>query len=210
MDNPIKVILAEDSELLRHTLAASLREHPDITLLDEAENGAKLLACCLNNPPDVAVLDIRMPIMDGITAAKALRKKLPEVKLLILTTFDDDLYLRELFGIGVDGYLLKSGSSERLAEAVRNVYNGLGAVDNAISRKLGDLLNQPQSKFPQGVLSPAEQRVGDLLVAGKYNKEISLMLNISYGHTRNLVSRVYAKTGAVDREDLIIKLGESK
>ena len=78
-----------------------------------------------------------MPGMDGVAACKILRSELPEVRLLILTTFDDDEYLRELFGLGVDGYLLKTGSPPRLAEAVRGVYNGLGAVDAGVSRKLG-------------------------------------------------------------------------
>ena len=137
MNHIIKVTLAEDGDALRRSLADSLREQPDISVLGVASEGGKLVALCREMPPDVVVVDIRMPGMDGVAACKILRSELPEVRLLILTTFDDDEYLRELFGLGVDGYLLKTGSPPRLVEAVRGVYNGLGAVDAGVSRKLG-------------------------------------------------------------------------
>ena len=205
MNHIIKVTLAEDGDALRRSLADSLREQPDISVLGEAAEGGELVALCRETPPDVAVVDIRMPGMDGVAACKILRSELPEVRLLILTTFDDDEYLRELFGLGVDGYLLKTGSPPRLAEAVRGVYNGLGAVDAGVSRKLGSLLNAPK-KPGTGPLSETELRAARLIAGGKYNKEIAVELGITYGRTRNLVSAVYRKLGAVDRADLIAKL----
>ena len=205
MNHIIKVTLAEDGDALRRSLADSLREQPDISVLGEAAEGGELVALCRETPPDVAVVDIRMPGMDGVAACKILRSELPEVRLLILTTFDDDEYLRELFGLGVDGYLLKTGSPPRLAEAVRGVYNGLGAVDAGISRKLGSLLNAPK-KPGTGPLTETELRAARLIAEGKYNKEIAVELGITYGRTRNLVSAVYRKLGAVDREDLIARL----
>ena len=205
MNHIIKVTLAEDGDALRRSLADSLREQPDISVLGEAAEGGELVALCRETPPDVAVVDIRMPGMDGGAACKILRSELPEVRLLILTTFDDDEYLRELFGLGVDGYLLKTGSPPRLAEAVRGVYNGLGAVDAGVSRKLGSLLNAPK-KPGTGPLTETELRAARLIAEGKYNKEIAVELGITYGRTRNLVSAVYRKLGAVDRADLIAKL----
>jgi len=206
-ENRIKVILAEDGELLRRTLADTFRAHGDILLLGAVENGAELVSLCRESPPDVAVVDIRMPVMDGVEAAKILRAEMPEIKLLVLTTFDDEQYLRELFGLGIDGYLLKSGSPERLHEAVRSVYNGFGVVDAAVSRKLGGMLQKPAPKTAQGPLSETERRAAELIAAGKYNKEITVALDIFYGRARNLVSKVYAKLGAVSREDLVSKLG---
>ena len=205
MNHIIKVTLAEDGDALRRSLADSLREQPDISVLGEAAEGGELVALCRETPPDVAVVDIRMPGMDGVAACKILRSELPEVRLLILTTFDDDEYLRELFGLGVDGYLLKTGSPPRLAEAVRGVYNDLGAVDAGVSRKLGSLLNAPK-KPGTGPLTETELRAARLIAEGKYNKEIAVELGITYGRTRNLVSAVYRKLGAVDRADLIAKL----
>ena len=205
MNHIIKVTLAEDGDALRRSLADSLREQPDISVLGEAAEGGELVALCRETPPDVAVVDIRMPGMDGVAACKILRSELPEVRLLILTTFDDDEYLRELFGLVVDGYLLKTGSPPRLAEAVRGVYNGLGAVDAGVSRKLGSLLNAPK-KPGTGPLTETELRAARLIAEGKYTKEIAVELGITYGRTRNLVSAVYRKLGAVDRADLIAKL----
>ena len=205
MTHRIKVVLAEDGDALRRSLADSLREQPDIQVLGEATDGEELVALCRETPPDVAVVDIRMPGMDGVAACKILRSELPEVRLLILTTFDDDESLRELFGLGVDGYRLKTGSPPRLAEAVRGVYNGLGAVDAGVSRKLGSLLNAPK-KPGTGPLTETELRAARLIAEGKYNKEIAVELGITYGRTRNLVSAVYRKLGAVDREDLIARL----
>ena len=205
MNHIIKVTLAEDGDVLRRSLADSLREQPDISVLGEAAEGGELVALCRETPPDVAVVDIRMPGMDGVAACKILRSELPEVRLLILTTFDDDEYLRELFGLGVDGYLLKTGSPPRLAEAVRGVYNGLGAVDAGVSRKLGSLLNAPK-KPGTGPLTETELRAARLIAEGKYNNESAVELGSTYGRTRNLVSAVYRKLGAVDRADLIAKL----
>lgn len=202
----ITVILAEDGEALRKTLATSLRTQPDISVIGEASNGAELVALCREAPPDVAVVDIRMPVLDGVEAAKLLRAELPRIKLLILTTFDDEEYLRALFGLGVDGYLLKTDTPASLANAVRSVYHGLGAVDGAVSRKLGELLNQPAKNPARGELTETERRVAMLIAEGKYNKDIARTLEISYGHARNLVSKVYARLGAADRADLIIKL----
>ena len=205
MTHRIKVALAEDGDALRRSLADSLREQPDIRVLGEAADGEELVALCRETPPDVAVVDIRMPGMDGVAACKILRSELPEVRLLILTTFDDDEYLRELFGLGVDGYLLKTGSPPRLAEAVRGVYNGLGAVDAGVSRKLGSLLNAPK-KPGTGPLTETELRAARLIAEGKYNKEIAVELGSTYGRTRTLVSAVYRKLGAGVREDLIARL----
>ena len=204
--DPLKVILAEDGALLRGILSDSLQAQPDITVLGAAQNGARLVELCRRTPPDVAVTDIRMHVMDGIEAAKLLRAELPAVRLLILTTFDDDEYLRALFGLGVDGYLLKTDSPARLADAVRSVYYGIGAVDTAISRKLGGLLNPTPSKRAHGDLTETERRVAALIAKGRYNKDIARELEISYGRARNLVSGIYAKLDAVDRADLIAKL----
>jgi DNA-binding NarL/FixJ family response regulator len=147
-----------------------------------------------------------MPVMDGVEASRRLRALRPDIKLLILTTFDDDDYLRELFGIGVDGYLLKTDSPARLSDAVRNVYNGLGAVDGIISRKLGSLLNRQPAKPDRGLLTDTEKKVAALIAEGYYNKDIAQILDISYGRVRNLVSSVYAKLGVVSRADLISNL----
>lgn len=205
----IKVILAEDEQVLRQSLVGALSVHEDIEVVGEASNGEEALALCQRMSPDVAVLDIRMPVMNGIEAARRIRMALPTVRLLILTTFDDDEYLRQLFGMGVDGYLLKTDDTLPLAEAIRSVYLGTGAVDKGVSLKLGYLLNQPTAKQQSSSLSEMELRVARLIEQGKYNKDIASELDISYGRARNIVSAVYRKLGAIDRDDLVSILRRS-
>ena len=202
----IKVMLAEDSAPLRRTLADSLRACADLELTGAAGDGETMLTLCRRDPPDVAVLDILMPVLDGIGAAKRLRMELPAVRLLVLTTFDDDVSLRELFALGLDGYLLQTDTPIHIAQPVRTVYHGRGAVDGAGSRRLGELLSRTGSTAEQGPLTETEKKVAQLIAQGMYNKEIAVALEVSYGHARNLVSRVYTRLGAVDREDLAAKL----
>lgn len=198
----IQVVLAEDNEALRRSLAASLSEDGDIAVIGEAANGVELLSQCEMTTPDVAVVDIRMPVMDGVEACRRLRQTLPGVRLLVLTTFDDDEYLRELLALGIDGYLLKSSEDVRLADAIRGVYMGIHMLDRNITHKLSGFV--PEKK--RTVLSDSEQRVAELIAAGYYNKDIAAELGISYGHVRNIVSEIYQKLGAIDREDLKQKL----
>ncbi|MGD9559328.1 MAG: response regulator [Oscillospiraceae bacterium] len=205
MPHKIEVVLAEDGAALRRMLVDHLNAQPDIRVVGEAADGQALVALCRAAPPDVAVVDIRMPHTNGLHAARTLRAELPAIKLLILTTFDDEDYLRELFGIGVDGYLLKADAPPRLDEAIRNVYRGLGAIDAGVSRKLGELLAGGKAPGP-AALTGAEQQVARLICQGKYNKDIAVALHITYGHARNLVSGVYHKMGAIDRADLRDKL----
>ena len=205
MDEKISVIVAEDERAYRRALVENLMSHADIEVLGEASNGEELVGLCGECAPNVAVVDIRMPVMDGIEAARILRARQPSVKILVLTTFDDDEYLRDMFAIGIDGYLLKPGGSPQIAEAVRGVYNGFGAVDGGVSRKLGNLLAAPP-KSEQSGLTEAEKRVASLILDGKYNKDIADTLDISYGRVRNIVSKIYTRMGAVDREDLVDKL----
>lgn len=202
----IKVILAEDIEYMRRTLAESLRAQPEIVVLGEASNGLELVNLCRRTPPDVVVTDIRMPLMDGVEAAKIIRREMPSVRLLILTAFDDEQYLRELFGLGIDGYLLKTDSTLPLAKAVHSVYSGAGAVGAGVTQKLGSLLNP--SPGPE-VLTEYELRVTRMIANGRYNKEIASELGITYGRARNLISGIYRKFGVTGRLELLSKLGNA-
>ncbi|MDL2327230.1 response regulator transcription factor [Ruminococcaceae bacterium OttesenSCG-928-A11] len=204
----IKVVLAEDNPVLRQMLAEALLAEDGIELLGQAADGLELLELCEQAAPDVAVVDIRMPRMDGVAAARRLRAALPGVRLLILTTFDDEEYLRELFGIGIDGYLLKNDDLLPLAEAIRGVHRGISMLDSRIGCKLGSLLKdgggQPAAPAP---LTEMERRVAGLIAEGKYNKDIAVELDISYGRARNIVSSLYRKLGALSRADLVNRLG---
>jgi len=190
--------------VLRLELARTLSEG-GAAVLGQAGDGAELLALCraASPPPDVALIDIRMPVMNGVEAAKILRKEMPGVKLLVLTTCDDPAYLRDLFSVGVDGYLLKGAEGGELMRAVVGVHGGSGILDKSLIRKVGALI-PPETK--EARLSETEEKAARLILDGKVNKEIAQELKISYQYTRQLVSGVYRKFSAIDRQDLIGKL----
>lgn len=207
----IRAVLAEDNAALRAMLAEELSAQEDIEVLGAAADGAKLVELCREHRPDVAVLDIRMPVMDGVAAARLLRRELPDIRLLVLTTFDDEDYLRELFGIGIDGYLLKNYRPGALAGAVRSVYQGINTLDVEVSRKLGGMLNtSAPAQAQQGALTEMERKVAGLIARGCYNKDIAVELDISYGRVRNIVSQVYRKMGVVDRAGLVARLNRER
>lgn len=204
----IGVILAEDGSAVRKVLVDALSRDPSIEVLGEACNGAELVSLCRKTPPDVAVVDIRMPVMDGVAAARILRAEALATRLLILTTFDDDEYLRALFGIGIDGYLLKSDDPHAIVSAVHSVHHGVNIMDGAVSRKIGNLLNTAGEQPPsENTLTDIERQAAQLILDGKYNKDIAVEMDISYGRARNIVSGLYRKLGALDRDDLRAKLG---
>lgn len=200
----IKVVLADDHDILRRSLAAALRRDRDFEVLGEAVNGRELVSLCRKRLPDVAVVDIRMPVLDGIEAAKILKAELPRVKILILTTFDDDEYLCELFSLGIDGYLLKGEEGVALSSAVKSVYIGINTLDRAIVAKMSAAMAGDSARRLN--LSDMEIKIAKLIAQGFYNKDIARELNISYGYVRNLVSEVYRKLGVVDRVDMAGKL----
>ncbi len=195
----IKVAVGEDHAVLRRALVTALRQDPDIDVLGDAENGLELVELCRAAGPDVAVVDIRMPVMDGVQAASVIKAELPAVKVLILTTFDDEEYLRKLFALGIDGYLLKNEDHAALANAVKSVYIGYNTLDRSITAKLAAMMGGPT---PPAELSPMEEKVARMAAQGLYNKDIARELDISYGRARNLVSQVYRKLGALERAEM--------
>ncbi len=202
--NSIKVILADDHSILRRSLCGLLGRDNAIEVTGEAGDGEELVALCRSNPPDVAVVDIRMPGMDGIEAARIIKDELPRVKVLMLTTFDDDEYLRELFQMGVDGYLLKSSGDVSIAAAVKSVYAGINTLDKNIISKLGAMLDENEAR--ENVLTETELRVARLMAQGTYNKDIAVQLCLSYGRVRNIVSDIYHKLGVTSRAHIADKL----
>ena len=203
----IKVVLADDHQLMRQTMADTLRLTPDIEVLGEANNGLELIELCRTHKPDVAIVDIRMPVMDGVEATALLKKEFPNMKVLMLTVFDDTEYLRKLFALGINGYLLKSSRHIALSSAVRSVYEGISAMDGSIIIKAGTLIG---AQISNDKLTFTEEKVAELIIAGKYNKEIASELDISYGRVRNIVSGIYTKLGVFGREGVLEKLREQQ
>lgn len=196
----IRLLLADDQALVRGALSALLNLEPDIEVVAEVGTGTEVVAAARASSPDVAMLDIEMPGMDGIAATAALREALPEVRVLIVTTFGRPGYLLRALQAGASGFLVKDTPAAQLAEAVRRVSQGLRVVDPELAT---DSLMTGDSP-----LSPRETEVLQAARDGSSAAAIAARLFLSEGTVRNHLSAAIGKTGATNRAEAVL-LAES-
>jgi DNA-binding NarL/FixJ family response regulator len=198
----IRLILADDQALIREGLRSLLSSQPDLEVVAEAENGQQATQQVAQLQPDVVLMDIRMPTMDGVAATQQICQTYPQTKVLMLTTFDDDEYVYQAMKYGARGYLLKHTRLVELAQAIRAVdqgatYLGPGLFDKAIANLSPNLtLSTPPQLL---ALSPREQEVLYLITTGANNREIAEHLQISERTVKNHVTRILSQLNLRDR-----------
>ncbi|KZL47929.1 MULTISPECIES: response regulator [Cyanophyceae] len=206
----IKVLLVDDQNLIRQGLKALLELEPDLEIIGEAENGEQAIKLSEQLQPDVILMDIRMPIMDGVAATKEIQKRCAGIKILVLTTFDDDEYVKAALQNGAMGYLLKDTPSEELAVAIRAVYKGYAQLGPGIVKKLVTQFSQVTSTQSPPVppswaeLTPREKEVLRLIAIGANNREIAQQLYISEGTVKNHVTNILNRLNLRDRTQAAI------
>lgn len=212
----IKVLIADDQQLIRQSLQIVLEQIPSIEVLDSVGNGFLVLQSIKKNKPDVILMDIRMPHMDGVQCTKEIKKKYPKIKIIILTTFDDDEYVFNALKYGASGYLLKGVSMEYLIEAIQTVYEGQAMINPDIASKVVRLFSKLANvnlrvyntinidKDYIKLLSQSDWNIIKEIEKGLSNKEISLNLNLSEGTVRNYLSTILNKLELRDRTQLAI------
>jgi DNA-binding NarL/FixJ family response regulator len=206
----IKVLLVDDQNLIRQGLKALLELESDLELVGEAENGEQAINLVAKLQPDVVLMDIRMPIMDGVAATREIQKRFAEIKVLVLTTFDDDEYVTAALQNGAMGYLLKDTPSEELAVAIRAVHKGYTQLGPGIVKKLLTQFSNtvpPQSPLaPPSLaeLTPREKEVLRLIATGASNREIAQELYISEGTVKNHVTNILNRLDLRDRTQAAI------
>jgi two-component system, NarL family, response regulator DesR len=191
--NQIRVLLAEDQAMIREALAALLSFEDDIEVVAQVGRGDEVAASALASKPDVALLDIEMPGMDGLTAAATLRAALPGTRIVILTTFGRPGYMRRAMESGVSGFILKDSPADKLAETIRQVRDGKKVIDPELAA----------AALAEGA-SPLTPRERDVLAAsqdGATIAEIAAALFLSEGTVRNYLSACIQKTGARNRTE---------
>jgi DNA-binding NarL/FixJ family response regulator len=207
----IKVLLVDDQKLVRQGIKVLLETEGDIIVIGEAGNGQEALDLTASLKPDVILMDIRMPVMDGVAATQALNQRHSQIGVIILTTFDDDEYIFEGLKAGARGYLLKDISSEEMAAAVRTVAAGGALIQPSITRKVlaefSRLSTKPHAKSDDLVdqLTERELDVLRALAQGLSNKEIAEKLVITEGTVKNHVSNLISKLNVRDRTQAILK-----
>ena len=203
----IKILIADDQELIRESLKIVLDMNNDMKVIGLAENGQKVLECIEKNLPNVILMDIRMPELDGVLCTKIVKEKHPDVKIIILTTFDDDDYVYHALKYGASGYLLKGCSVQELTSAIHTVMSG-----GDITATVVKLFNQmAQTNIVLEVdakgaeeLTQTEKKIANLVGNGLSNREIAEKLFLSEGTVRNGLSSVLSKLNLRDRTQLAI------
>jgi DNA-binding NarL/FixJ family response regulator len=208
----IRVLVADDQQLVREGLRVLLDLTPDIRVVGEASNGTEAAEQARRIRPDVVLMDVRMPKLDGVAATRKVREMCPDVQVIILTTFDDDEYVFDGLRAGAVGYLLKDVPSEQLAEAIRAAARGEAFIHPSVTRKVvaefTRLAEREHVRHEQPLVEPLSEReleVLALLAEGLSNQEIADRLTIASGTVKNHVSNVLSKLGVRDRTQAILQ-----
>jgi DNA-binding NarL/FixJ family response regulator len=209
----IRVALADDQPLFRDGLKAVLSADAELQVVAEAADGAQAVAVCEQHRPDVVLMDLNMPNLDGVAATRRLKVQRPECKVLVLTTFDDDEHVFEALKAGAVGYLLKDATGERIKEAVRAAARGESFLAPAVATRVLAELHRLRSQSPAAgaVASPFTEREAEvlaLLARGASNKEIAAALFIAEGTVKNHVTAIFVKLEVTDRTQAALKARE--
>lgn len=214
----IRLVVVDDQELMRDGLIAILERQEGIAVVGSAADGLEALQVAEALTPDVILMDVRMPVMDGVQATVELRRRWPEIKVLMLTTFDDDVYIIEALRAGAAGYMLKNIPAQDLAAAVRLAHRGVVQLDAAVAAKVTSVLGAPPGsptllrgmKAPSGQISAAErltereQEVMLLVARGANNREIAEQLVISEATVKSHISSILSQLGLRDRTQIAV------
>ncbi|MBN1581652.1 MAG: response regulator transcription factor [Anaerolineae bacterium] len=216
--NDITVLVVDDQRLIREGIASLLDIQSGVTVVGTAVDGRQAVEKAAALSPDIVLMDVRMPVMDGIAATMQIRKTLPRCQVLMLTTFDDDEYIVKALQAGASGYLLKDMPSQDLAQAVKLAHAGIYQLAPSVAGKLVGQLQSEMSQTPTEPAAPPpeldltsrELEVLRLIATGATNREIAQNLSISEGTVKNHVSNILSRLGLRDRIQAAILAHEHK
>lgn len=200
----IRLLLCDDQDIVTEGMGVILRAVRDFQVVGVARDGAQAVELTAQLQPDLVLMDLRMPIMNGIQATGKLRTQFPQVKVLVLTTYDDDEWVFDAIRAGASGYLLKDTPREQIIAAIRGTVAGATHVDPQVAGKLFAQISQPSSAAPvastlTAELSARELEILKLLAAGLNNSDIAERLHLSKGTVQNYVSNIFVKLDVTDR-----------
>ena len=211
----IRVLLVDDQALFREGLETLLSVHKDIEVAGQASNGQEAVEVAAQVQPDVVLMDVRMPILNGVRATRRLKRALPPCRVIVLTTFDDDEYIFDALRAGAVGYLLKDVPSARLVEAIRATARGESILEPSVAAKVITEFTRVSSLVPSAQmeqlvepLSARELEILGLIARGASNQEIADELFIAEGTVKNHVTHILGKLGVRDRTQAALKARE--
>jgi DNA-binding NarL/FixJ family response regulator len=210
----IKILLVDDQNMFRDGMRVLLNSQPDFTVVGEAGNGEEAISKAAVLKPQVILMDLRMPIMDGSAATRYLKINQPECRVIALTTFDEDAEVFDALRAGAIGYLLKDASTEKLYEAIRAASKGESVLQPSVAARLVAQFSRLSESAPRWAqelsepLSPREMDVLRLMASGSSNREISEKLVLAEGTVKNHITNIFTKLGVNDRTRAVIKAQE--
>lgn len=207
----IRVLIVDDQELMRQSLSMLLSTREEIQVTDCVENGLLAIKSVRDNPPDVILMDVRMPEMDGVQATRIIHENRPDIKIIILTTFDDDDYVFSALSYGASGYLLKGISVQELVDAIHTVYQGGSLMNPDVASKVlaqfSRMAQGGRGAMPGGQLaslSLVEKQICREVGLGHSTREVAARLYLSEGTVRNYISALLGKLGFKNRTQLAV------
>ena len=212
---PIRILLVDDQQLMLEGIRTLLEMESDMEVVAEVEDGETAVTAYQTHQPDVVLMDIRMPGMDGVEATRRICTRWPSARVIILTTFDEDAYVFEGIRAGAVGYLLKAIKSAELAQAIRTVVSGGSIMEPSVARKVMKEFSSHVA-YSQGLdssglterLSEREQAILQLLAAGLSNREIAARLSLAHGTVKNYITTIFQKLGVRDRTQAALRARE--
>ena len=193
----MRLLLVDDDKLIRKSLSINLGKEPDIEVVGDAEDGAEAIKMCDQLTPDIVLMDIRMPGTDGIAATRIIKQKHPQIRIMMLTTFDDKPNIQQALSAGADGYLIKTDKIKEIAPKLRLMMAGAGVLDPDALKKLAQAENPALED-----LTPRERDIARLVAQGLSNKEIAEQLFLSEGTVRNNIVTIMEKLDVTNRTQL--------
>ncbi len=197
-------MIIDDQTLFRRGLVKLLESDPRIKIVDDAANGVSAMEKIAKNPPDIVLMDIKMPVMDGIETTRQIVSQYPKIKVLVLTTFENDGYVVQALKAGASGYLLKDSQPEAIVSAMIAILSGEHVMTQSVVDQFLNLMSGASQKARYDGMTRREIEILRLLGQGMTNKQIAYRLQISDKTVRNHISNFYSKLGVVDRSQAVL------